>query len=148
MDTNLTLLLAAGVAASMIWHKRTGLASGGIVSPGVLAMTMGDARRVLAGLAVGLAVALILRLLKRYEPLFGRERTGAAMLLALLIRFAAGGATADPLWFGWVVPGLIGADIERQGALPTLTSLFITSFAAIFAAVLIQALSGCVSQWI
>ena len=148
MDANITLLLAAGVASSMIWHKRTGLASGGIISPGVLAMTMGDIRRVAAGIAVGIAVAIILRLLKKYEPLFGRERMGAAMLLALDIRFAAGGAAADPLWFGWVVPGLIGADIERQGALPTLASLFITSFAAIFAAVLAQALSGAVSQWI
>ncbi len=73
MDANITLLLAAGVASSMIWHKRTGLASGGIISPGVLAMTMGDIRRVAAGIAVGIAVAIILRLLKKYEPLFGRE---------------------------------------------------------------------------
>lgn len=148
MEDNLTLILAAGVAASMIWHRRTGLSSGGIVSPGVLAMTMGDLRRVAAGIAVAVAVALVLRLVRRFRPLFGHERTGTAMLLALVIRFAAGGASADPLWFGWVVPGLIGADVERQGVVQTLSSLFITAFAALFFVTLAKAATEYLLQWI
>lgn len=108
------------IASSMIWHKRTGLASGGIISPGVLAMTMGDIRRVAAGIAVGIAVAIILRLLKKYEPLFGREQHGGSDAACAGHKVRRGRCCRGPAVFGWVVPGLIGADIERRVRFPRL----------------------------
>ena len=43
------------------------------------------------------------------------------------------------LWLGWVVPGLIGADIQRQGPVPTLAAVVAVSIATIMSVQLLQA---------
>jgi len=37
-------------------------------------------------------------------------------------------------WIGWVAPGLIGADMQRQGVLPTAGATLATSLATAMAA--------------
>ncbi len=62
--------------------------------------------------------------------LYGRQRLATAMLIALALRYplvSVWGETS--LWLGWVVPGLIGADIQRQGVLTTLTAVVAVSIA-------------------
>ena len=47
------------------------------------------------------------------------------------------------MWFGWVVPGLIAADMQRQGALETLASLAVTSVMTGFLSeILVSLLAG------
>jgi len=74
----------------------------------------------------------------RAAGLYGRQRTGAALLIALAVRVAAGRflPVAD-LWVGWVVPGLVGADMQRQGALPALGATLATAMASGMAALLL-----------
>jgi uncharacterized membrane protein len=47
-----------------------------------------------------------------------------ALLIAALLGFFS-----SPLlpWVGWVVPGLIAADMQRQGVIPTTLALFIVT---------------------
>lgn len=42
------------------------------------------------------------------------------------------------LWLGWVVPGLIGADVQRQDVIPTLTGVVSVSIATAMAVQLLQ----------
>ena len=142
MYDNVTLTLALGIAASMLWDRRTGFASGGLITPGVLALSLYDPMRVSLGLAISFAVWGALEFLVRRFGLYGRARIGAAMLLALALRAFSGHFSPEAFWFGWVVPGLIAADMQRQGALRTITSLFICAAAVVFAMELLVLCAG------
>ena len=137
------LLLALGIALGMFFYSRTGYSPGGIITPGFLALELTSPERVGILLLSGGAVALLLALTVRATGIYGRQRTGLAMLLALGIRLLFGGFfPLSSLWVGWVIPGLLGADMQRQGVLPTLGASFATAFAAAMALALLTALGG------
>ena len=61
----------------------------------------------------------------------GWQRLAAALLIALALRYPLVNVLGETsLWLGWVVPGLVGADIQRQGAVPTLAAVVAVSIAA------------------
>jgi len=130
--------LALGILAGLSWSRRTGWNCGGLITPGLLALYSDTPLNCLYSILSGVLLAPILGLIVRYGRFYGRERVGAAMLLALAARClwvyllpSVGGVI--PLWLGWVVPGLIAADIQRQGLRITLAGVVSTSIAAAFA---------------
>jgi poly-gamma-glutamate biosynthesis protein PgsC/CapC len=134
-----TVCLALGMLLGMFYYHKTGWACGGIITPGVIAMYIGDPAKVGVSIAAGLLTWLILEVLVRFLSLYGRQRLATAMLIALALRYplvSAWGETS--LWLGWVVPGLIGADIQRQGLYTTLTAVVSVSFATVMGVGLLQ----------
>jgi hypothetical protein len=70
---------------------------------------------------------------------YGRQRLAAAMLIALALRYPLVSIWGESsLWLGWVVPGLIGADMQRQGVVTTLTAVVAVSIAAAMSVHLLQ----------
>jgi poly-gamma-glutamate biosynthesis protein PgsC/CapC len=123
-----TFCLAIGMLLGMFYYHKTGFACGGIITPGVIAMYIGDPWKVSISLAAGLLTWMILDLLVRFTNIYGRQRLAAAMLIALVLRYplvSVWGETS--LWLGWVVPGLMGADIQRQGLVTTLSAVITVS---------------------
>jgi hypothetical protein len=103
--------------------------------------------RFAVSLALSVVLSAILRFLTKAFSLYGRERVGAALLLALALRLAfhvvfRGETGIDAIWIGWIAPGLIAADIERQGMTMTLTSVISVTLATAFATQLILPLHG------
>jgi poly-gamma-glutamate biosynthesis protein PgsC/CapC len=134
-----TLCLAAGMLLGMFYYHKTGWACGGIITPGVIAMYIGDPEKIAVSIAAGLVTWFVLEVLVRFTSLYGRQRLAAAMLIALALRYplvSVWGETS--LWLGWVVPGLIGADIQRQGAVPTLTGVVTVSLVTVMSVQLVQ----------
>jgi poly-gamma-glutamate biosynthesis protein PgsC/CapC len=133
-----SLMLAIGIVVSLFYFRRTGWTSGGLVSPGLLAMQVPDPLGFAAILALSVALSAILRSLTKAFSLYGKERVGTALLLALVLRLALRKETGlDALWIGWIAPGLIAADIERQGMTMTLAAVISTSLSTALAAQLI-----------
>ncbi len=134
-----TICLAFGMLLGMFYYQKTGWACGGIITPGVIAMYIGDPGKVLVSIAAGLVTWVILDILVRFFSLYGRQRLATAMLIALALRYplvSVWGETS--LWLGWVVPGLIGADIQRQGMAITLTAVAAVSVATAMSVQLLQ----------
>jgi poly-gamma-glutamate biosynthesis protein PgsC/CapC len=134
-----TVCLALGMILGMFYYQKTGWACGGIITPGVIAMYIGDPAKIGVSVAAGLLTWLLLELLVRFFSLYGRQRLATAMLIALALRYplvSLWGETS--LWLGWVVPGLIGADIQRQGLYTTLTGVVSVSIATVMAVGLLQ----------
>jgi poly-gamma-glutamate biosynthesis protein PgsC/CapC len=134
-----TICLAFGMLLGMFYYHKTGWACGGIITPGVIAMYIGDPEKVLVSIAAGLVTWVILDVLVRFFSLYGRQRLATAMLIALALRYplvSVWGETS--LWLGWVVPGLIGADIQRQGMAITLTAVAAVSIATAMSVQLLQ----------
>ena len=134
-----TFCLAIGMLLGMFYYHKTGFACGGIITPGVIAMYIGDPWKVAVSLAAGLLTWIVLDVLVRLFSLYGRQRLAAAMLIALALRYplvSVWGETS--LWLGWVVPGLIGADIQRQGLAVTLAAVVAVSIATAMSVQLLQ----------
>ena len=134
-----TICLALGMLLGMFYYHKTGWACGGIITPGVIAMYIGDPAKVGVSIAAGLLTWMLLEVLVRFFSLYGRQRMAAAMLIALALRYPLVSVLGESsLWLGWVVPGLIGADIQRQGLLSTLTAVAAVSFATAMCVQLLQ----------
>ncbi len=119
-----TFCLALGMLLGMFYYHKTGWACGGIITPGVIAMYIGDPGKIAVSVAAGLLTWILLEGLVRFLHPYGRQRLATAMLIALALRYPLVSIWGESsLWLGWVVPGLMGADIQRQGLLTTLTAV-------------------------
>lgn len=133
-----TLCLAIGILLGMLYYQKTGWACGGIITPGVIALYISDPVKIGMALAAGMATWLLLEALVRFTGIYGRQRLAAALLIALALRYPLVALTAETsLWLGWVVPGLVGADMQRQGAPVTLAAIVAVSAATAMAVQLI-----------
>ena len=134
-----TICLAIGILLGMLYYHKTGWACGGIITPGVIAIYIGDPDKVLVSIAAGLVTWIVLKILVRFTGIYGRQRLAAAMLIALALRYplvSVWGETS--LWLGWVVPGLIGADMQRQGVVITLSAVVAVSVVTAMSVQLLQ----------
>lgn len=134
-----TFCLATGMLLGMLYYHRTGWACGGIITPGIIAIYIADPGKLAVSLAAGLLTWAVLELLVRQFSLYGRQRLASAMLIALALRYPLVSVLGESsLWLGWVVPGLVGADMQRQGFVPTLTAVVAVSVATAMGVQLLQ----------
>lgn len=134
-----TICLAIGILLGMLYYHKTGWVCGGIITPGVIAIYIGDPDKVLVSMAAGLVTWIVLKFLVHFTGIYGRQRLAAAMLIALALRYplvSVWGETS--LWLGWVVPGLMGADIQRQGLVITLSAVVAVSVVTAMSVQLLQ----------
>jgi poly-gamma-glutamate biosynthesis protein PgsC/CapC len=123
----------------MFYYQRTGWACGGIITPGIVAIYVANPDKLAVSLAAGLVTWMLLELLVRQFSLYGRQRLASAMLIALALRYPLVSVLGESsLWLGWVVPGLVGADIQRQGLVPTLTAVVAVSVVTAMAVQILQ----------
>lgn len=128
-----SLTIAIGIIFALFYSRRTGWSSGGLVTPGLLALQASSPWSFGAVLLLSLLFAALLRLLTKFFGIYGRERVGAVLLIALSFRLLFRNSPGvDAFWIGWIAPGLIAADIENQGALMTLAAVVSTSLATAF----------------
>ena len=106
-----TITLITGILLGLVWKRRTGWSCGGIITPGILALYHPE--RIIVCLLAGVVLSPVVEYISRRLDLYGTERTGAAMILAIIVREIIPSA-------GFVVPGLIACDINRQGIAMTL----------------------------
>ena len=122
-----SLSIAVGIVIFLFYARRTGWSAGGLVVPGLLSLQLSDPLRFTGFLLLAVFFSLLLRPLTKNFSLYGRERVGAALLLAITFRifwgFLGNHSEIDILWIGWIAPGLIAADMERQGVVMTLTAV-------------------------
>jgi len=133
-----------GLILAVFYVEIMDIYPGGIIVPAYIALYLDQPVRVMATVLVALVSLLTYRFLSRYFILFGRRRF--VMLLLL-------GALWGQLWFfvmphvfagaaelrmiGWVVPGLLANNCEKQKMGPTLASLLTVSVLTYFIAKLI-----------
>ena len=117
-----SLALGVGILLGLFYSRRTGWGCGGLVTPGLLALKATDPLPFIGVLLLGSALGLLMKPISDRFTLYGRERVGILLLFALALRLLWKNEffSIDSLWIGWIAPGLIAADVQRQGVLPTL----------------------------
>jgi len=123
-----TLLI--GLLLAVLFIEVFGLYPGGIIVPAYMALYIDNPVRILVTVIVALVALFLYRLLSRFFILFGKRRfvmfivLGA--LLAQLWAFVLPQFFSDPIGLkaiGWIIPGLLANNLERQKIVPTLASL-------------------------
>ncbi len=131
--------LFLGLLLALIYTELTGFSPGGLVVPGYFALYLDQPWRPVATILVALVTLLLYRLASKYFILFGRRRFVFMILAGVLL--AQGWALILPELFsepiglrviGWVIPGILASNLERQKILPTLSSLILVSVLTFF----------------
>lgn len=133
--------VALSVILSFLVTELTGLLTGGMVSAGYLAFYFSEPMRILSTFLLSALIALILRLSREFLILYGRRRFMLSILLSILFVYALEKAyfilsplSLDLRVIGYIIPGLIANDMEKQG-------VFRTSLALIIVTALVKLLS-------
>ncbi len=128
-----------GLIVAVLYVEIMDIYPGGIIVPAYMALFLDQPLRILVTILVAILSLMTYKLLSRVFILFGRRRFVMLILL---------GALWGEVWFlflphiysgpmelraiGWVIPGLLANNLEKQRFLATLASLFTVSIATYF----------------
>ncbi|HPE56471.1 MAG TPA: poly-gamma-glutamate biosynthesis protein PgsC [Bacteroidales bacterium] len=129
------LAITLGLIFSLLSYEVFGLAAGGIVVPGYIALQLTHPDRLAGIVAVSLLTYLIIQVLGKYTFLYGRRQMVLSLLIGCLLAnfsrhflvFNLTHATLQLEAVGWVIPGLIAHWFGKQGIFKTIGVLFISA---------------------
>ncbi|MCX7836135.1 MAG: poly-gamma-glutamate biosynthesis protein PgsC [bacterium] len=124
-----------GVVLSLLFQETLGVAAGGIVVPGYVALQLDQPLSLLATFVVSFLVWILLRFISNFVFLFGRRRLVLSILLGFIFGYLSRQLVASHMLpldpglqaIGFVVPGLIANWMERQGIVKTISAVLICS---------------------
>jgi poly-gamma-glutamate biosynthesis protein PgsC/CapC len=132
--------IGLGLVVSLVFSEILGLAAGGLVVPGYIALYLDQPLRIMSTVLAALVTYGFIRLVGRFVLLYGRR----TMVFSVLAGFLFGYLTRYVLVFndtmqlgvdtsvvqsiGYIIPGLIAYWMMRQGVVETLCTMIMASF--------------------
>ena len=130
----LPLSVGIGLAVSLLFTEMFGIAAGGMIVPGYLALSLNRPVDVLLTVLAGFATFAVVHTLSSFVIIYGRRRTVLMILVGYLVgmalRWTTGGVGfggAEIQVIGFIIPGLIAIWLDRQGIVETLAALVTAS---------------------
>ena len=127
---NSEYVLVIGVAVSLLMTELIGISPGGVIVPGFVALFIDSPLRLAATLVDAMIALAAVRFIGRYAILFGRRRYATFLIVGFLSRFllerlVPGLVPQAPVVaaIGWLLPGIIASDADRQGPVRTILAL-------------------------
>jgi poly-gamma-glutamate biosynthesis protein PgsC/CapC len=124
-----------GMILTLLFTETIGLAAGGVVVPGYIALNLHHPVQVVTTVLVAVATYLVVKVIAHYILIYGRR----LLIVSILIGYLIGYATrlfppvslahnyVDLATIGFVIPGLIAYWFHRQGIPETLSAMVIVS---------------------
>jgi poly-gamma-glutamate biosynthesis protein PgsC/CapC len=129
----LPISIGIGLVIGLLVSEIFGIASGGLIVPGYLALYL--LKPLDLGLTIGSALVAfaVVSVLENFFIVFGKRRTALMILVGYLLgmglRSWTGLFPGDFQIIGYIIPGLIAVWMDRQGVVETLTAMTIVSVA-------------------
>lgn len=131
----LPLSVGIGLAISLLFTEMFGIAAGGMIVPGYLALSLTRPLDVVLTVGAGFATFAIVHTLSSITIVYGRRRTVLMILIGylvgMLVRWATGSfgtiGGVELSVIGFIIPGLIAIWLDRQGIIETLAALVTAS---------------------
>jgi poly-gamma-glutamate biosynthesis protein PgsC/CapC len=135
MPDIVTVSLGLGLVISLAFSEFLGVAAGGMVVPGYVALFMDRPLVILVTLLVSYLTFFAVHSLSTVMVIYGRRRTVLMILVGFLFGWLI--RSLGPLstdfgvielsMVGYIIPGLIAVWIDRQGTLETFSALITAS---------------------
>lgn len=128
--------IGLGLVISVIFSETLGLAAGGMVVPGYLALIIHEPMRIAGTIVVSLLTFFAIKILSNYMFIYGRRRTVMVILFGFIFGWLSrtffviplpGGQTVEFQAVGYIIPGLIANWMERQGVIQTLSTMVVAA---------------------
>lgn len=122
------IAVGIGVTFSLVFHEVFGLAAGGIVVPGYIALNFHNPWMIGGTLIVAMMTWLCIRIVSQFVFVYGRRRMVLAVLIGFILGYVsrqiwAEGGNLQLQAIGYIIPGLIANWMERQGVYKTIATL-------------------------
>lgn len=128
-------LAVLALLISLIFTELTNLLPGGIIVPFYFALYLYDPVKIIATVVSALIAMIAVKFLSRYTILYGRRKFALYLIIGILEKILF-----TYLYFGnsymfynlsmtigYLVPGILGREMEKQGVVKTLGSLTIVT---------------------
>lgn len=127
--------IGLGLVLSLIFSEIFGLAAGGMVVPGYMALHIHEPQKFIGTVLVSFATYGLVRFLSNFMFIYGRRRT----VMTILVAFVFGALSRHYfMWniaetpieleaIGYIIPGLIAIWMERQGVTATICVMVISA---------------------
>lgn len=134
----LPVSIGIGLVVSLLFSELFGLAAGGMVVPGYIALSLDEPIHIVVTLGAALVTFAIVHSLSTIVIIYGKRRTVLMILVGYLIGIILGSiplaslqgiqgleniSASDLSVIGYIIPGLIAIWIDRQGLVETLAVL-------------------------
>ncbi len=148
LETLMVESVGLGLVVSIIFSETLGLAAGGMVVPGYMALIIHQPFRIIGTICVSLLTFFTIKLLSNYIFIYGRRRTVLVILFGFLFGWLSrnfliiplpGGHALEFQAVGFIIPGLIANWMERQGVIQTLSTMVV---AAVLVRLLLMIFTG------
>ena len=135
MGQLVTLSIGLGLVISLLFSELLGVAAGGMIVPGYVALHLDSPVTVIFTLAVSWLTWMTVKMISTVMIMYGRRRTVIMLLVGFLYGAffrSIGYIETVSLMFdlsiiGYLIPGLIAIWIEKQGLIETFSTLITSS---------------------
>lgn len=129
------LSVTLGIIISLFFIEKFGMAAGGIIIPGYIALQLTVIDRLIGLIIITFLTFLVIKLISRFTFLFGRRQMVVALLIGTIFSILShhlfiintSDSTIELSAIGWVIPGLIAHWAAKQGFVKTMAMLAVTS---------------------
>lgn len=126
-------LIIVSLIVSIIFSDVTNIIPGGIIIPFYFVLHIYDPVKIAATVLTSIACLFVIKFLSRYTILYGRRKFAMYIITGIIIKIIFtyiyfGNSYMFynlSITIGYVVPGILGRVMERQGIIKTLGSLSI-----------------------
>ncbi|MBI5214506.1 MAG: poly-gamma-glutamate biosynthesis protein PgsC [Ignavibacteriae bacterium] len=127
--------IGIGLVLSLVFSETLGIAAGGMVVPGYIALMIHHPLRIVGTILVSLITFFTLKFFSNYMFIYGRRR----IVMVILLGFLFGWLSRELLiiqtnfmsfelhTIGLIIPGLIANWMERQGVIKTISTMLIVA---------------------
>lgn len=127
-------IVFGGIAAAVLFTELTNVSPGGLIVPAYLALYIYAPERIAATILLAFACMGAVRLCSRWMILYGRRRYFVFLAVGMLAKMALGmWGTGTIGTIGYLVPGLLGRDMETQGIIKALSAATIVTLFIVLA---------------
>ena len=132
--------IGLGLVVSLVFSEILGLAAGGLIVPGYIALYLHQPLRILGTVLASLVTFASIHLLGRFILLYGRRTLVFCVLAGFLFGYLTRYILVFNAWvgmdvdvsivrsIGYIIPGLIAYWMLRQGVVETLCTMFMAAF--------------------
>ena len=129
------LSVTLGIIISLFFIEKFGMAAGGIIIPGYVALQLTTIDRLIGLVIISFLTYLIIKGISKFTFLFGRRQMVVSLLIGTILSIIShhflilntNTSTIELSAIGWVIPGLIAHWAAKQGFIKTMAMLSITS---------------------